>query len=203
MTADFKFDALWGVKGSEFKALDRSEKCDLVELWWLDNYKNHTSASGAVACAAHFEAPVNTIRGLQRSAFEDKAAPWSDLFKAGAVELVEVEPELPSLGAELVEAQCELVERPVRATGHGPGKRGAYEVRDGVFYAIGEGPLCACPKCGAQAFTHGDMVGGFGVRMIAGQPRPQSYCRACKSKASSDAQKRKRAQIVLPIGAAT
>jgi hypothetical protein len=54
---------------------------------------------------------------------------------------------------------------------------------DGLFQPIKAGePLHVCPTCGAQAFIHYELLGGFGVRnMGGGVLRPQSLCRACRA----------------------
>lgn len=64
----------------------------------------------------------------------------------------------------------------------GPNKNTSWLFEDGLFVQRFEDkPICSCPTCGARASSHRDVVGGFGVRLVNGQPRPQSLCKACRN----------------------
>jgi hypothetical protein len=64
----------------------------------------------------------------------------------------------------------------------GPNKNTSWLFEDGVFVQRFEDkPICSCPTCGVVASSHRDVVGGFGVRLVNGQPRPQSLCKACRN----------------------
>jgi hypothetical protein len=184
---------------SDAYSLRNPIKLASVRAWWEANaHKGYTSASGARACSIELEMPINTVRGLQRDAFfqssQGEVPPWrfqsSQGEEAGQAETSqgeEVKPTLPTDAEEIKPIRDRVADaaagRAAARQPRPPKKTRRYIIDDdGLFQPVKAGePLHICPTCGAQAFIHYELLGGFGVRNMGGVLRPQSLCRACRT----------------------
>lgn len=183
----------------QFAALSRADKIRAVSDWNRANaHLPYASRAAARACAEHFGAPFNTVRGLffQSSRFQFTqgeegaeticcgASGSTDTFQTSQGE--EDETTLPADDEESKPRDRAADAAAGREAARQPRppkrKRRYYVDDDGLFQPVKAGePLHICPTCGAQAFIHYELAAGFGIRNMGGVLRPQSLCRACRT----------------------
>lgn len=202
-------------------AFDRATRIEFVRAWWLDHDdKGFTSMTGADACAEFFHSKQNSIRGLQTEAFKGITAPWQKGYVSGwreAVAALKAEDEhtrkiTDADHATTTNALMNMAEQPAPETkaktkrqpkAPKAPKRALSWVRinSELHPATPGSPICVCPSCKIEAFTHEQVAQIFSIRYDnkdRTKPRPQSLCGACRTKSAREKRERDRAQLPVP-----
>lgn len=164
--------------------------------WW-EGVRRTAGVWAADYAEAH-DVPLNSARGWQREAWLEQAPPWSRDFnppccaRCGArpgtcsctapQTLPQSPPQTDDFAGAPRDRKADAAAG--RAAAMLPRQTWRIEERAGVALFVATSPghaLHTCPRCGAQAHTHADLIAAFGARVDRGQLRPQSLCKTCKN----------------------